>query len=54
MLCNKLKMYSTKCFILYTIKYNKWAANVWASQIMEEQIVPKNVEMFQNEFKAWE
>lgn len=31
MLCNKLTMYSTKCFILFTIKYSVWAAKIRAA-----------------------
>lgn len=31
MLCNKLTMYSTKCFILFTIKYSVWAAEIRAA-----------------------
>lgn len=46
-------MYSTKCFILYTIKYIKRAAKDRASQTMGEKTVPNNVKMFLNKVKAW-
>lgn len=36
MLCNKLTMYNTKCFIVYTIKYMKRAAEVRVSPREDE------------------
>lgn len=37
-MCNKLTMYSTKCFILYTIKYIHRAERVGARQRVDESV----------------
>lgn len=49
MLCNKLTIYSTKCFILYTIKYIKGAVKVSESQLTGSDTVSANIFLLENQ-----